>query len=372
MSVGASFIAQTKSYEAWRAARIPVVAADLETKHTKLAQSPFVLLRGTYYRFLKAYPKLLPALAEAPAAVVVGDLHIENFGTWRDRDSRLAWGINDFDEIDVLPYTIDLVRLATSAVLAIRASHLAIEPSAACAAVLDGWRERIAAAPVPFVLGERHPHLDKLASEAFVPPARFARQIAALPAFAGALTSRAHRLLHEAAPWPGYEPTLHARTAGVGSLGSLRVVAVGDLSGGLVVREAKQIPGPASMWATPERRRVRGLAELVASARGVAADPWRRQTAKWVLRPLAPDAALLELAGLRRKHDEAAFLRSMGAEAANVHLIAHRRAAPAKALRRDAEGRPSDWLHAGATKMAALTERDHAAWRAAGEDPRRR
>jgi hypothetical protein len=74
----------------------------------------------------------------------------------------------------------------------------------------------------------------------------------------------------------------------------------------------------------------------------------------------------------RRKHDEAAFLRDMGAEAANVHLIPHPRAAPAKALRRDAEGRSSDWLHAGATKMAALTERDHAAWRAAREDPHKR
>ena len=28
----------------------------------------------------------------------VGDLHVENFGTWRDSEGRLIWGINDFDE----------------------------------------------------------------------------------------------------------------------------------------------------------------------------------------------------------------------------------------------------------------------------------
>ena len=47
--------------------------------------------------------------------LAVGDLHVENFGTWRDADGRLCWGINDFDEADRLPYTNDLVRLAASA-----------------------------------------------------------------------------------------------------------------------------------------------------------------------------------------------------------------------------------------------------------------
>ena len=57
-------------------------------------------------------------LARAPRALAVGDLHVENFGTWRDVEGRLIWGINDFDEAWRLPYTNDLVRLATSALLA--------------------------------------------------------------------------------------------------------------------------------------------------------------------------------------------------------------------------------------------------------------
>ena len=50
--------------------------------------------------------------------LAVGDIHVENFGTWRDAEGRLVWGVNDFDEAARMPYAIDIVRLATSAVLA--------------------------------------------------------------------------------------------------------------------------------------------------------------------------------------------------------------------------------------------------------------
>ena len=48
----------------------------------------------------------------------VGDLHIENFGTWEMLTDGCV-GVNDFlDEADELPYTNDLIRLATSTRLA--------------------------------------------------------------------------------------------------------------------------------------------------------------------------------------------------------------------------------------------------------------
>ena len=49
--------------------------------------------------------------------LAVGDLHVENFGVWRDSQQRLVWGINDFDDACELPFTSDLVRLAASALL---------------------------------------------------------------------------------------------------------------------------------------------------------------------------------------------------------------------------------------------------------------
>jgi Uncharacterized protein conserved in bacteria (DUF2252) len=295
----------------------------------------------------------------------VGDLHIENFGTWRDRDARLVWGVNDFDELDLLPYTIDLVRLATSALLAIAGGHLALDAGGACVALLSGWRERLElGAAVPFVLGEEHQHLYRLAAEAITRPRAFARRIQALESFDGPLPKPAARLLARAVPFDGWQPTLRRRVAGVGSLGSRRIVALGSLDGGLVVRELKQIPGPASSWRWPRRSHASGGAQAVARMRGVSADPWRGARGRWVVRALSSDATRLELTELRRRHDEKAILQSMGAEAANVHMVSAPGVAPTSKLCRDADRRPEGWLLDTAEKMKELTERDWVQWRA--------
>ncbi len=364
-----SFREETAGYERWRERRIPVVAADLAVKHEKLQQSPFLLLRGTYYRFLAQFERMLPELSRAPATVVVGDLHVENFGTWRDRCARLVWGVNDFDEIDVLPYPIDLVRLATSAVLAIDAGHLTLDPDDACEAIRAGWRELIGARrSEPFVLGERHVHLYRLAREAIVDPAVFEKRIRALAPYERALPKAAARMLAQVTPPVSpsaggeFRPQFARRVAGVGSLGSRRIVAYGELDGGLIVREVKQIPGPASIWAQPERSQVNGLPGLVQEMRGVAADPSRRQSRKWVLRALTPDATRLELASLRRKHSEADLLHSMGQEAANIHRITLSGTARLKAIRRDEESREPHWLQQAAELMVKLTQDDWQAW----------
>ncbi len=52
------------------------------------------------------------------AVLAVGDLHVENYGTWRDPEGRWVWGINDFDEAFPMAFTIDLVRLSTSTLFA--------------------------------------------------------------------------------------------------------------------------------------------------------------------------------------------------------------------------------------------------------------
>jgi Uncharacterized protein conserved in bacteria (DUF2252) len=357
------FAEVTASYERWRERRIPIVAEDLALKHEKFRESPFVLFRGTYYRFYEQFERLLPELASAPAVVAVGDLHVENFGTWRDRDARLAWGVNDLDEIDLLPYTIDLVRLASSAVLAAHAGHLELDHDRVCEAIESGWREQIAQRhPHPFVLGERHAHLYRLAREAIVDPVVFEKRIKALPAFERALPKPAARMLAQVVPGREFRPALSRRVAGVGSLGSRRIVAHAEVDGGLTVREAKQVPGPASMWANPNRTQIGGLPGAVDSARGVAGDPWRRQSRKWVLRPLAPDATRLNLSSLRRKHNELEVLHSMGQETANIHLIQLAGAAPTKAVRRDHEARPTSWLHDAADVMVKQVEDDYKAW----------
>ncbi len=363
MSRDQTFTSTTESYERWRGRRIQIVEEDLRAKQDRLRESPFVLFRGAPYRYHERFGALLPELAGAPPVVSVGDLHVENFGTWRDREARLAWGVVDLDEIDLLPYPIDLVRLAASALLAIDAGLLALDPAVACAAIEDGWRGGIhQRRPRPFVLGERHAAIYRLAADSFVDPAAFARWVSALPAFERALPKSAVRMLATVTPPGDFRPQLRRRVAGVGSLGARRIVASGELDGGLIVREAKQVPGPVSMWAEPKRIQVSGLAGAVDASRGVAGEPWRRQSRKWVLRALQADATRLELCEAAPGRISAEVLHAMGAEAANIHLVAIRGAAPVKTLRRHDGDRGAGWLAPAAETIAEAARADHREW----------
>src|SRR5580693_8548736 len=145
----------TQSYEAWLAKQITVLKPDLKRKHLAMAQDVFPFLRATFYRWMQIWAEE----NKAPKVLAVGDLHVENFGTWRDVEGRLVWGINDFDEAYNLPYTIDLVRLAASAHIAIREAKLKIGPEDACDAILSGYRKGIESGGRPLVLAEDHPWL---------------------------------------------------------------------------------------------------------------------------------------------------------------------------------------------------------------------
>ena len=64
-----------------------------------MKEGPFPFLRATFYRWAQTWPEVSPETFAAPVALAVGDLHVENFGTWRDVEGRLIWGVNDFDEV---------------------------------------------------------------------------------------------------------------------------------------------------------------------------------------------------------------------------------------------------------------------------------
>jgi uncharacterized protein (DUF2252 family) len=139
----------TRRYEGWLGGQIPLIAQDLRLKHTLMRQAVFPFLRGTFYRWCQLWPEVCPEVAGAPVVLAVGDLHVENFGTWRDREGRLVWGINDFDEVAVMPYTMDLVRLAASACMALEAGHLRTDAEGACDSILTGYREALKGGRAP-------------------------------------------------------------------------------------------------------------------------------------------------------------------------------------------------------------------------------
>jgi hypothetical protein len=176
-----NIIKSTRQYEHWLGTHSQLVKLDLQLKHRRMAEAAFPFLRATFYRWMQLWPHVCPDLNRAPRVLGVGDLHIENFGTWRDIEGRLVWGVNDFDEAAELPFTNDLVRLAAGAILAIQAGHLAVKTKDLCDVVLDGYRKSLSAHGRPFVLEEENNWLREIAFSELRDPVVFWDKMEKLP-----------------------------------------------------------------------------------------------------------------------------------------------------------------------------------------------
>jgi uncharacterized protein (DUF2252 family) len=82
-------------------------------KCAAMRQTPFSFMRGTCQIFYSSLPQLV-TLAGAPPVWLCGDMHVENFGTYKG-DNRLTYfDVTDFDESALGPLTLDLVRFIAS------------------------------------------------------------------------------------------------------------------------------------------------------------------------------------------------------------------------------------------------------------------
>ena len=353
-------IEASKSYEKWLAGRISLIAADLTLKHQHMAEAVFPFLRATFYRWMQLWPEQCSDCAGAPKVLAVGDLHVENFGTWRDAEGRLVWGINDFDEVYELPYTLDLVRLATSAHLAIDGAHLKVPHSGACASILEGYSAALRTAGRPIVLGEEHPRLRAMASGALRDPEHFWAKLDGLATLKSPLPAGARQALESALPASKLKYRVAHRVAGLGSLGRERYVAIADYCGGKIAREVKAAAPSACCWALP----VKGDAPigyqqiLVQAVRAV--DPFVSFDGGWIKRRLAPDCSRVELSEIPAERDETRLLHWMGFETANIHLGTQGAAAKISA---DLKKRDANWLHHAASAMVEATMQDWKDWR---------
>ncbi len=243
----------TQRYEQWLAQRMPLVSRDLRLKHTLMNRNAFSFLRATFYRWIQVWPEVCKELVKTPSVLAVGDVHVENFGTWRDLEGRLIWGINDFDEAYRLPYANDLVRLAVSAALAIEADHLGLNLKDACDEILTGYMEGVQSGGQPFVLSERHPWLRDIATNSLRDPVRFWRNMQTLPLVKGKIQQSGQQVLQQLMPDPRLSYRIRRRVAGVGSLGRPRYVALAEWQGGAIAREAKMLAPSACLWAQDGR-----------------------------------------------------------------------------------------------------------------------
>jgi hypothetical protein len=337
-----------------------IVDKDLERKQKKMRESAFTFLRATYWRWAETILEVCPDLADAPVVLAVGDTHLENFGTWRDQEGRLIWGVNDYDEAAEMPYILDLVRLATSAALASSPGQLSLK--VICANIFEGYEHGIEL-PEAFVLDRQHMWLRKrfVVGEAGrtifwqkienqylellakknpeQPPARW------LKVFADAL------------PEPSITLSYWRHTAGTGSLGRPRWLGYGTWRSGPLLREVKALVPSGWIRAHGDGGRLR--LNDIARGRFRSPDLWYAATGNLLMRRLSPNNRKINVADRR---DAARLLHpdllwAMGRDLAAVHLgVRDRR----DAVRKDLAKRKQRWFRTSVESATEFVAREYA------------
>jgi len=354
-----NIVKATRRFEEWLGRHTKVVKPDLRLKHQRMAEGAFPFLRATFYRWMQVWPEVCPDLARAPHVLAVGDLHVENFGTWRDIEGRLIWGVNDFDEAAALPYTLDLVRLAASVVLAAEEGHLAIKAKEACEAMLDGYGKSLAKGGRPFVLEEEHTCLRQIATGELRDPVHFWQKMDSLPKMT-MIPGSARKAIQHLLPEPDLGYRMVRRVAGLGSLGHVRVVALAECQGGRIAREAKALVPSAVDWARGDKRTEDILYETIIRRAVRCQDPFVQVRGRWLVRRLSPHCSRIELSDLPTQRDDLRLLSAMGWETANIHLGSRK---AAKQIRQHLSRLKANWLPSAAKDMAAAVTQDWHEWK---------
>ncbi|MGB9510651.1 MAG: DUF2252 family protein, partial [Candidatus Acidiferrum sp.] len=293
----------TVDFENWASRHVNFIRSDVNLKHRLMAQSSFAFFRATFYRWVQWWPLICPELARAAHVLAVGDLHVDNFGTWRDLEGRLIWGVNDFDEAWPAAYTVDLVRLVTSAYLAIQAEHLNLSRKKAFRAVEEGYRDCLSKGGAPFILAEHHRWLRLIALNYLRDPVVFWKKILSCPKYKGELPKDVWKLVRSSMPLRTLHYELRSRVAGLGSLGHPRVLSLATWDGAHVVREAKQLTPSAWIWARHLPDSDVLSRKLIESAVRIR-DPHVHFASHWIVRRLAPDCTHIEIQSLPEESDE--------------------------------------------------------------------
>jgi hypothetical protein len=379
-----TIVRSTQAYERWLARQLDgnVFREDLAGKHEKMCADAFQFLRATYWRWAETIFETCPELKDAPDVLAVGDIHVENFGTWRDSEGRLVWGVNDFDEAAKMPYGLDIVRLAVSAVLA---RVRGISARAICTNILKGYSNGLDD-PKPYVLDRRCDWLRDIVVVSDderrdfwkkFDPKRIRKKAKNKKKRLKVRPARAMRrhyvkVLDAARPDATVTLGYFERTAGTGSLGRPRYVGIGHWRGDLVVREAKaMVP---SGWVRAHHGSHDLRCEEIATGTYRCPDPFYRLRGQIMLRRLTPNDYKIEAKPKEKKsavemHKAVApsvlvngkMLQAMGRDIASIHRGTPDRH---KAIAADLARRGPDWLLTAVRAATRSIEREWREWRA--------
>jgi len=377
-----SIQASTGAYERWLAGHSPeLVASDLQYKHQQMAgptkaalkglaksdrqlrlkEARFSFFRGTFYRWAQLWPRLCPELSDpsVPHLVAVGDLHVENFGTWRDSEYLLIWGVNDFDEAHPMPYTCDLVRLAASALWS-----PVQNPEEGLAILLEGYRHGLGVGGRPIFLNSATKTLIEMSLGAIRNPPKFWKSLEATAADPQCglkpdqVPDGVKAALGDVAR--GKDTRFARRRAGMGSLGRQRYFALFQTDGRPSALEAKSVAPSAWVWANSLKPDANYYNLIHSRAVRSSTPIFRVVNDTWVVRPLAPYMSKIGLAGAKIEATSE-LLYAMGWETANVHL--GNGGGTADDILEHLRGQAKDWLLNAAERMNQQLEDDFEAWR---------
>ena len=358
----------TEAFEGWMRKRTDISKRLLKKKHSEMAEGPFPFLRSTFYRWSEQWPGVCPELAGRSRDVLlaVGDLHVANFGVWCDSRRRQVWGVNDFDEACELAFTSDLVRLATSALLAAAEAQIDVEVDQICEPLLAGYRAGLRTGQ-PILVSDRHPTLVALTRQTREDPKTFwKKKLRAKdsPAIDAGELPRGLEAMFRASFRPGANLKFHAQRSpgGLGSLGRRRFTAVETRKGVHEAREAKALVPSAQYWVTKQDDMPSQTATLLQHAIRIP-DPFFQVHDRWLIRQLAPDIAKIEMPQPEDKRLALApdLLRLMGRETANIHLGSRTSQDLGERLGSLDQNLPR-WFPTATGRMVASVRKDHATW----------
>jgi len=89
----------------------------VQLKYECMAENVFRFYRGTCHLFYQDL-SAAPPLPKSPITWICGDLHLENFGSYKADNRLVYFDLNDFDEAILAPAGWELVRMITSIFIA--------------------------------------------------------------------------------------------------------------------------------------------------------------------------------------------------------------------------------------------------------------
>lgn len=90
-----------------------LIPAMVQLKYAHMAESAFRFFRGTCHLFYEDLSKV-KNFPVSPATWICGDLHLENFGSFKGNNRMVYFDLNDFDESVLAPAAWEVVRVLTS------------------------------------------------------------------------------------------------------------------------------------------------------------------------------------------------------------------------------------------------------------------